>query len=105
MNEARHPDLSMTASRMDSEGVTVSQLLQSLRNETQRCERLEAELQASAARFGENGGAIAQWRRFFSTEMDLGDLKFVASSKQNQKAGGEQVWRGVVDSNGDGGEL
>uniref|UniRef100_A0A3Q3BGS4 Optineurin n=1 Tax=Kryptolebias marmoratus TaxID=37003 RepID=A0A3Q3BGS4_KRYMA len=45
----RRPDLSMTASRLDSEGVTVSQLLQSLRNETQRCERLEAELQASAA--------------------------------------------------------
>ncbi|KAF7228847.1 optineurin [Nothobranchius furzeri] len=47
---SRRPDLSMTASRMDSEGVTVSQLLQSLRNETQQCERLEVELQASAAR-------------------------------------------------------
>lgn len=56
MNEAfgaersRRPDLSMMASRLDSEGVTVSQLLHCLRNETQRCERLEAELQAGAAR-------------------------------------------------------
>uniref|UniRef100_A0A1A7WSI8 Optineurin n=1 Tax=Iconisemion striatum TaxID=60296 RepID=A0A1A7WSI8_9TELE len=47
---SRRPDLSMSTSRMDSEGMTVSQLLQSLRNETQRCEQLEAELQASAAR-------------------------------------------------------
>lgn len=43
-------DLSMTASRVDSEEVTVSQLLQSLRNETQRAERLQAELQTSAHR-------------------------------------------------------
>lgn len=51
MNEAcgaersRRPDLSMIASRMDSEELTVSQLLQSLRNETQRCEQLQAHLQ------------------------------------------------------------
>lgn len=42
--------LSMTASRLDNEEVTVSQLLQSLRNETQRAERLQAQLQASTAR-------------------------------------------------------
>lgn len=47
---SRRPELSMTSSRMDSEEVTVSQLLQSLRNETQRGEKLQAELQASAAR-------------------------------------------------------
>lgn len=46
-------DLSMTASRVDSEEVTVSQLLQSLRNETQRAERLQAELQTSAHRIRE----------------------------------------------------
>ncbi|XP_070710159.1 optineurin isoform X2 [Pempheris klunzingeri] len=46
-------DLSMTASRLDSEEVTVSQLLQSLRNETQRAERLKAELQSSVARIRE----------------------------------------------------
>lgn len=40
----------MTASRLDSEDVTVSQLLQSLRNETQKGERLQGELQAYAAR-------------------------------------------------------
>ncbi|KAJ0012496.1 hypothetical protein NQD34_016830 [Periophthalmus magnuspinnatus] len=37
-------NLSMSASRMDSEEVTVSQLLQSLRDETQRAERLQEEL-------------------------------------------------------------
>ncbi|XP_075932190.1 optineurin isoform X2 [Anarhichas minor] len=47
---SRRPDLSMTASRLESEEMTVSQLLQSLRNETQRAERLQAELQSSAAR-------------------------------------------------------
>ncbi len=47
---SRRPDLSMTASRLDSEEMTVSQLLQSLRNETQRAERLQAELLSSAAR-------------------------------------------------------
>ncbi|XP_044042346.1 optineurin [Siniperca chuatsi] len=50
---SRRPELSMTASRLDSEEVTVSQLLQSLRNETQRAERLQAELQSSAARIRE----------------------------------------------------
>ncbi|XP_031695964.1 optineurin-like, partial [Anarrhichthys ocellatus] len=47
---SRRPDLSMTASRLESEEMTVSQLLQSLRNETQRAERLQGELQSSAAR-------------------------------------------------------
>ncbi|XP_061617240.1 optineurin isoform X2 [Phyllopteryx taeniolatus] len=43
----KRPDASMTASHLDSEEVTVSHLLQSLRNETQRAERLQAELQAT----------------------------------------------------------
>lgn len=47
---SRRPDLSMTSSRMDSEEMTVSQLLQSLRNETQRAEQLQAALQSSSAR-------------------------------------------------------
>ncbi|KAK9525451.1 hypothetical protein VZT92_016157 [Zoarces viviparus] len=47
---SRRPDLSMTASRLESEEMTVSQLLQSLRNEAQRAEQLQAELQSSAAR-------------------------------------------------------
>ncbi|MED6284635.1 hypothetical protein CHARACLAT_021010 [Characodon lateralis] len=49
----RRPDLGMTSSRLENEEMTVSQLLQSLRNETQRCERLQAELLASAARIRE----------------------------------------------------
>ncbi|KAM9824370.1 optineurin [Neosynchiropus ocellatus] len=44
---------SATASRMDNEEVTVSQLLQSLRNETKRTETLEAELRASVAKIRE----------------------------------------------------
>ncbi|XP_054608572.1 optineurin [Dunckerocampus dactyliophorus] len=44
---SKRPDMSMTASRLDSEEVTVSHLLQSLRNETQRAERLQGELQAT----------------------------------------------------------
>lgn len=48
---SRRLDLSMTASRLDSEEVTVSQLLQSLRDETQRADRLQDELLSSAARF------------------------------------------------------
>lgn len=51
---SRRPDLSMTGSvRLDSEEVTVRGLLQSLRNETQRGEQLQAELQSSAARIQE----------------------------------------------------
>lgn len=42
----KRPDLSMTTSRHDTE-VTVSQLLQSLRDETQRAELLQAQLKAS----------------------------------------------------------
>uniref|UniRef100_A0A3Q2ULM9 Optineurin n=1 Tax=Fundulus heteroclitus TaxID=8078 RepID=A0A3Q2ULM9_FUNHE len=49
----RRLEHSMTASRLENEELTVSQLLQSLRNETQRCERLQAELQACAARIQE----------------------------------------------------
>ncbi|XP_060885427.1 optineurin [Labrus mixtus] len=49
----RCPELNMTTSRLDSEEQTVSQLLQSLRNETQRAERLQAELQTSAARINQ----------------------------------------------------
>lgn len=47
---SKRPDLSMISSRLDNEEATVSQLLQSLRNETQKGERLQAELQAYAGR-------------------------------------------------------
>lgn len=50
---SKRSDLSMTASRLDSEEMTVSQLLQSLRNETQRVEQLRAELKLSASRIKE----------------------------------------------------
>ncbi|XP_053170029.1 optineurin isoform X2 [Scomber japonicus] len=47
---SKRPELSMTASRLDSEEMTVSQLLQSLRNETQQVERLQGELRVSTSR-------------------------------------------------------
>lgn len=47
---SRRPDLNMTSSRLESEELTVSQLLQSLRNETQRVEQLQTALQSSSAR-------------------------------------------------------
>ncbi|XP_071358183.1 optineurin [Trachinotus anak] len=50
---SRRLELSMTASRLDSKEVTVSQLLQSLRNETQRADQLQKELQNSASRIRE----------------------------------------------------
>uniref|UniRef100_H3CN64 Optineurin n=1 Tax=Tetraodon nigroviridis TaxID=99883 RepID=H3CN64_TETNG len=50
LEHVRQPDLSMTASRHDTEEATVSQLLQSLRNETQRSELLQAELKSSKDR-------------------------------------------------------
>ncbi|XP_028306306.1 optineurin isoform X2 [Gouania willdenowi] len=51
--ESGHAGVSMTSSRLDNEEVTVSQLLQSLRNETQRGEKLQLELQACDARIKE----------------------------------------------------
>lgn len=50
VNDMHGTERSMTASRLDSEELTVSQLLQSLRNETQRADRLQEELRVSAAR-------------------------------------------------------
>ncbi|XP_053718314.1 optineurin isoform X1 [Synchiropus splendidus] len=50
----RRPEwTSAMASRMDNEELTVSQLLQSLRNETKRAETLEAQLRASVAKIRE----------------------------------------------------
>ncbi|XP_077450485.1 optineurin [Stigmatopora argus] len=45
-----HPDASQTPSHLDGEEVTVSHLLQSLRNETQRAEQLQAELHVTIER-------------------------------------------------------
>lgn len=50
-NDVCGAERGMSASRMDSEEVAVSQLLQSLRSETQQVERLQAELLASATRY------------------------------------------------------
>ncbi|XP_017288042.1 optineurin [Kryptolebias marmoratus] len=82
---SRRPDLSMTASRLDSEGVTVSQLLQSLRNETQRCERLEAELQASAARVKELEASKCGEEESTQTEIQE-DSEKAASEVENLKS-------------------
>ncbi|XP_010899597.2 optineurin isoform X2 [Esox lucius] len=52
-HDLRDPRYDMTASRQESEELTVSQLLQSLRKETQRVERLQIDLQAARARITE----------------------------------------------------
>ncbi|KAJ8006904.1 hypothetical protein DPEC_G00112050 [Dallia pectoralis] len=52
-HDQRDPRYDMTASRQESEELTVSQLLQSLREEIQRVERLQIELQAARARITE----------------------------------------------------
>uniref|UniRef100_A0A674A3W6 Optineurin n=1 Tax=Salmo trutta TaxID=8032 RepID=A0A674A3W6_SALTR len=49
----RDPRYDMSVSRHESEELTVSQLLQSLRKETQRVERLQMELQATRSRITE----------------------------------------------------
>ncbi|XP_014063327.1 optineurin isoform X2 [Salmo salar] len=49
----RDPRYDMSVSRQESEELTVSQLLQSLRKETQRVERLQMELQATRSRITE----------------------------------------------------
>lgn len=51
LERSRHSELSMTGSRLEGEETTVSQLLQSLRDETQRAEGLRTQLQSAAARY------------------------------------------------------
>ncbi|KAK5876723.1 hypothetical protein CesoFtcFv8_026050 [Champsocephalus esox] len=53
LERSRHSELSMTGSRLEGEETTVSQLLQSLRDETQRAEGLRTQLQSAAARIKE----------------------------------------------------
>ncbi|KAJ8261781.1 hypothetical protein GJAV_G00158330 [Gymnothorax javanicus] len=63
-----------TFSRLDSEELTVSQLLQSLRKETQNVERLQLELQAASQRI---------------SELEKGDVKQVESEAQTSLLVGE----------------
>ncbi|KAM6896159.1 optineurin [Lycodopsis pacificus] len=88
---SRRPDLSMTASRLESEEMTVSQLLQSLRNETQRAERLQAELQSSAARIRQLEERKADVEKSTQTPQaetkeDSGKEEKVASEVENLKS-------------------
>ncbi|XP_010787616.1 optineurin [Notothenia coriiceps] len=53
LERSRNSELSMTGSRLEGEETTVSQLLQSLRDETQRAEGLRTQLQSAAARIKE----------------------------------------------------
>uniref|UniRef100_H2TNH3 Optineurin n=2 Tax=Takifugu rubripes TaxID=31033 RepID=H2TNH3_TAKRU len=69
---SKRPDLSMTASRHDTEA-TVSQLLQSLRNETQRAELLQAELKSSLDRIVKLEERKSQTERSTQTEAEVKD--------------------------------
>uniref|UniRef100_A0A3Q0R5U2 Optineurin n=1 Tax=Amphilophus citrinellus TaxID=61819 RepID=A0A3Q0R5U2_AMPCI len=53
VEHSKRLDVSMTASRVDNKEATVSQLLQSLRNEVEKSDKLQGELQACAARIQE----------------------------------------------------
>ncbi|KAM3587841.1 uncharacterized protein V6R79_015075 [Siganus canaliculatus] len=90
LEHSRRLDLSMTASRQDNEEVTVSQLLQSLRNETQRAERLQVELQASAARIQElerkNDAEKSTQTAPAESKEDSGKAEKVASEVENLKS-------------------
>ncbi|TWW64462.1 optineurin [Takifugu flavidus] len=68
----KRPDLSMTASRHDTEA-TVSQLLQSLRNETQRAELLQTELKSSLDRIAKLEERKSQTERSTQTEAEVKD--------------------------------
>ncbi|XP_068443143.1 optineurin [Clinocottus analis] len=88
---SRRSDLGMTASRLESEEMTVSQLLQSLRNEAQRAERLQAELQSCAARIREleerkTGMGKATQTPQAETKEDSGKEEKAASEVENLKS-------------------
>ncbi|XP_037551931.1 optineurin [Nematolebias whitei] len=82
---SRRPDLSTIASRLDSEGVTVSQLLHCLRNETQKCEQQEAELQACVARIKKLEQSKGGEEESTQTETEEGSEK-AASEVENLKS-------------------
>ncbi|XP_054911746.1 optineurin [Poeciliopsis prolifica] len=87
----RRPDLSMTTSRQENEEATVSRLLQSLRNETQRCERLQIELQACTARIQdleEKNHKVEQTMKTTQTEAkeDAAKEEKAASEVENLKS-------------------
>ncbi|KAF6716908.1 Optineurin [Oryzias melastigma] len=81
----RCPELSMTASRLDNEEATVSQLLQSLRDETQRCERLQVELQASSTRVNE----LQERKRGVSESTQTSQAETKDDSAKEEKAASE----------------
>ncbi|KAF1372539.1 hypothetical protein PFLUV_G00266550 [Perca fluviatilis] len=85
----RRQELSMTASQQDSKEMTISQLLQSLRNETQRAERLQAELQASSARIREleerKSNVEESTQTQAETKEDSGKEEKAASEVENLK--------------------
>ncbi|XP_029901922.1 optineurin [Myripristis murdjan] len=81
-------EVSMTASRLESEELTVSQLLQSLRNETQKAERLQAELQAAWARVTEleSRSSTDTSTQTTDTQEDSGKEEKAESEVENLKA-------------------
>lgn len=82
--------LSMTASRLDNEEVTVSQLLQSLRNETQRAEGLQAQLQASTASFNDVSNRLKELeKRKSDVEESTQTTQSEESKQESAKAASE----------------
>ncbi|GLD70551.1 optineurin isoform X1, partial [Lates japonicus] len=89
VNDVHGTERSMTASRLDSEELTVSQLLQSLRNETQRADRLQEELRVSAARIREleeRKSDVEESTQMTETKEDSEEEEKAASEVENLKS-------------------
>ncbi|XP_036373763.1 optineurin isoform X1 [Megalops cyprinoides] len=99
-SHAAKPDLAM--SRQDSEELTVSQLLQSLRKETQRAERLELELQAARERIAELEPQTGRWAESETqTSLQLGERgpsKPATSQTEEEVQQGASAKEGKSDS-------
>ncbi|XP_061109082.1 optineurin isoform X1 [Conger conger] len=73
----------LTVSRQDSEEYTVSQLLQSLRKETQKVEKLEVELLASRERVAElEFAAVKQGEAETQTSLPVGEMEGSTAAAQ-----------------------
>ncbi|KAK5849108.1 hypothetical protein PBY51_008776 [Eleginops maclovinus] len=94
LERSRHSELSMTGSRLEGEETTVSQLLQSLRDETQRAEGLQTQLQSASARIKEleerksnvDESTQTSQAEATDTKQDSGKEEKAASEVENMKS-------------------
>ncbi|XP_020782101.2 optineurin isoform X2 [Boleophthalmus pectinirostris] len=82
-------NLSMSGSRLDSEEVTVSQLLQSLRDETQRAERLQEELLQAKLNYSKLYSTLKELENKKSEEQSTQTTEPEETKQQAAKAASE----------------